>query len=208
MIPRSTVVFILLQGFCSKTSPGPPSAGFWSTFLFYTISSLWPQGCANPSPRRATVVLIFHVGLITQFYDYGNVLQIATRQLIQGTWIPGQLAVVLESFNHHVISHLFKPNTRAHTHTHTNVICGLSFVCKFSVCSEHPCSVSAFPLGCPAPSLPRQPRPHCHDNSGYCWESHDLHSLNWNTVVLTSSYITEWVLWHMYLWREASNGKS
>lgn len=78
---------------------------------------LYPQCCSNPNPRRTTAVLIFHVGLITQFYDNDNVLQIATRQLIQWTWISGQLAVVLESFNHHVISHLFNLNTHTHTHT-------------------------------------------------------------------------------------------
>lgn len=77
---------------------------------------LYPQCCSNPNPHRTTAVLIFHAGLITQFYDNDNVLQIATRQLIQWTWISGQLAVVLESFNHHVISHLFNLNTHTHTH--------------------------------------------------------------------------------------------
>lgn len=80
---------------------------------------LYPQCRSNPNPHRTTAVPIFHVGLITQFYDNDNVLQIATRQLIQWTWISGQLAVVLESFNHHVISHLFDLNTHTHrTHTH------------------------------------------------------------------------------------------
>lgn len=155
--------FSSAPGIQFKTLSGPSTAGFSAPDIPFPVHHqlpLWSQSCAIPTPHRTTAVPIFHVSLITQFYDYDNVLQIATRQLIQWTWISGQLAVVLESFNHHVISHLFNTDT----HAHTNVICGLSFVHKFSICSAHKCNVSAFTLGCLAATQP------C-----FCWGSHDLH---------------------------------
>lgn len=48
---------------------------------------------------------------------------------MQWVQISGQLAVVLESFNQHVISHL------NNLHTYTNVICGLSYVLVLSTSS-------------------------------------------------------------------------
>lgn len=147
-----------------KTLSGPPTAGFWT--LWHSSPCILAPESVNPNDHSRTGVLIFHVGLIAQFYDYDNVLQIATRQLIQWTWISGQLTVVLASFNHHVISHLFNLNT--HTHARTEMWFVVWVLSTSSPSAQH------IQAGClPSPWVAWLP--HCHNNSSNCWESHDLH---------------------------------
>lgn len=85
--PRSTPVFIILQGSSSKPfvvhSLMVSKATDMALALHTSRSLSGPRAALAPARTVLTGLFSFHVGLIAQLYDYDNILQIATRQLIQ-----------------------------------------------------------------------------------------------------------------------------